>query len=199
MLSGNGAFEVSVGEYVSEFLLTNTLDDGSEFLINTYIERNGDMPVPWPGGGLDSATIRGGFQAPGTASGSMMYGHRLGDCAGDDEWNETTVNATFDAGNVEFSFRAIAGSVSTGPSGGFRAQGTLDGVDFDVDDYFRIFYAAEHHHFGGQYAVFFDEPIRGACGLRVNNNYEERSLSLIDCDLATLETIEDATIVASYD
>ena len=196
-LAGDGAFDVSVGDFQSTFSLVSTLDDDTEFSIEIYNESEDD--TPWPGGALNAALSAGGFGPPGTASGSLRYGHRLGDCAGNEEWNEVTVNATFAAGSVDFSFRAVPGSVSTGPSGGFRAQGTLDGTAFDVDDYFRIFYAAEHHHFGGEYAVFFDEPIRDACGLRVNATFEDRSLRLVDCDLETLETIDDATITGSFD
>lgn len=195
---GDGTFTVMVGDFVSQFDLTSPLDDGSMFSISTYLEREGDMPVPWPGGALDDS-LTGGFGAPGMLNGQLMYGHRLGPCAGNSEWLEITAAATFGAGNIEFSYRAMPGSVSTGPSGGFRAQGTLDGTAFDVDDYFRIFYAAEHHHFGGQYAVFFDEPIRGACGLRLHAGTGERSLSLVDCDLVTLEVIDDAVLSGSFE
>lgn len=196
--AGDGAFTVSVGEFLSQFQLRSSLDDDSEFSIDMFVERDGDMPVSWPGGALDGS-LTGGFGAPGTASGSLMYGHRLGPCAGRSEWLELSAAATFGAGSVEFSYRAVPGSVQTGPSGGFRARGTLDGVAFDVDDYFRIFYEAEHHHFGGDYVVFFDAPIRDACGLRLRAGFSGGSLELVDCDFVGLEVIEDAAITGPFE
>jgi hypothetical protein len=46
-----------------------------------------------------------------------------------------------------------------------RASGSFRGVPFDQRDYFKLVYSPEHHHFIRHYAVFFDAPVAGACGL----------------------------------
>jgi hypothetical protein len=81
----------------------------------------------------------------------------------------------------------------TGPSGFDRASGTLDGVSFDVRDYFQLVYRPDHHHFGLHFAIFFDEPIGDVCALRVEDidGLEGTTTAVVStaaCDLSVIET-----------
>ena len=42
---------------------------------------------------------------------------------------------------------------------------------------------------GGEHAVFFDSPLRGACGIRVDASTVEPTAALIDCDLGDIEPL----------
>ena len=84
---------------------------------------------------------------------------------------------------------------STEPSSYVRAQGTLDGVAFDVTDYWRLPYNPEHHHFSRDFGVLFDAPIGGACGLvaRKLDKWGEppaAEVATVDWDLAVVEARE---------
>lgn len=78
---------------------------------------------------------------------------------------------TLEGGTVELTvtiYRAGIG-VGTEPGSFDAASGTFRGVGFDQRDRFKLIYSPEHHHFARNFAVLFDAPIEGACGLEVIN------------------------------
>jgi hypothetical protein len=83
------------------------------------------------------------------------------------------------------------------------ATGTLDGKAFTQNDYWRLIYSADHHHFTRNFAVLFDAPIGDACGLKVTNFWGARDfaplpdVSTIKCDLSAIaaRTVSSATVV----
>jgi hypothetical protein len=102
-------------------------------------------------------------------------------------------NVVFEGGELTSDFFAAWGGT---PSSGLlvRASGTLDGVAFDQTDYWKLVNNHDHHFFGADWAVFFDAPINGACGLRVDDGNPIGSMVMydlavhtIDCDLQFLE------------
>jgi hypothetical protein len=72
------------------------------------------------------------------------------------------------------------------------ARGTLDGTAFTQNDYWKLVYSAPHHHFTRNFAVLFDAPINGACGLKVLDiDAYDRALPTvytIQCDLSNIAT-----------
>jgi len=110
---------------------------------------------------------------------------------------------TFEGGEVTFEL-GITGGVGTEEMLSVfpRASGTLDGTPFSQTDYFKLVYSADHHHFVRNFAVLFDQPIGGACGLKVLEfigNDPGSTLpraSTIDCELTDLEerTVTDASV-----
>ena len=82
------------------------------------------------------------------------------------------------------------GIVSEGQVVVTGAVGTLDGEAFDVTDYFRLVYNPEHHHFQRHFAVLFDAPIGGACGLAVRDlgsSPDIARVERVDCALGLLD------------
>lgn len=116
----------------------------------------------------------------------------IASCDFSDFGQEFSRSAIFANGDsIRFSFRAVPGSISTGPSGSHRVTGTIDDHAIDIKNYHQILYSPSHHHFGGgDHAVIFDAPLRGACGLRVNATGATPVASLIDCDLNDVKALE---------
>ncbi len=110
---------------------------------------------------------------------------------------------TFEGGEVTFEL-GITGGVGTEEMLSVfpRASGTLDGTPFAQTDYFKLVYSADHHHFIRNFAVLFDQPIGGACGLKVLEfvanapTIDLPLASTIDCNLTDLEvrTVTDASV-----
>ena len=110
---------------------------------------------------------------------------------------------TFQGGEVTFEL-GITGGVGTEEMLSVfpRASGTLDGTPFSQSDYFKLVYSADHHHFVRNFAVLFDQPIGGACGLKVLDVIAHTPTSplprasTIDCELTDLEerTVTDASV-----
>lgn len=164
------------------------------------------LPLPHP---LDGTPL--------DAWGDTGYATELWLCAGVDcdQWDDVRFEAcdadyprelnviTFEGGEVTFEL-GITGGVGTQEMLSVfpRASGTLDGTPFSQTDYFKLVYSADHHHFVRSFAVLFDEPIGGACGLKVLDviaNVPTSTLpraSTIDCDLSDLEerTVTDAGV-----
>jgi hypothetical protein len=72
-----------------------------------------------------------------------------------------------------------------------EGRGELDGTAFDQLDYWKLVYSAPHHHFSNRaFVVLFDQPISGACGLRVESldafDGTLPEVSLAGCDLQPL-------------
>jgi hypothetical protein len=96
----------------------------------------------------------------------------------------------FDGGDVDLRLDIGGSYASTEPASFVRATGTLDGVAFDVTDYFRLVYNPEHHHFQRHFAVLFDAPIGGACGLAVRelgSSPDVARVERVDCALGPLD------------
>jgi hypothetical protein len=98
----------------------------------------------------------------------------------------------FEGGTVTYHFMMGDSMASTEPGAFVRAEGILDGVAFDQLDYYKLIYNPEHHHFTRDYAVLFDAPIAGACGLMATQMeaYEptgNEELSTIDCALNAID------------
>lgn len=107
-----------------------------------------------------------------------------------ERWRHTVV---FEGGELTSDFFAAWGGT---PSSGLlvRASGTLDGVAFEQADYWKLVNNHDHHFFGADWAVIFDEPIGGACGLRVDDGNPIGSMVMydlavhtIDCDLQYIQ------------
>ncbi|MCB9684042.1 MAG: hypothetical protein H6738_01180 [Alphaproteobacteria bacterium] len=108
-------------------------------------------------------------------------------------YDEEHHQITFTGGDVDLEFRKGGSFASTEPAVFPRATGTLDGTAFDVTDYFRLIYNPEHHHFSRDFAVIFDAPINGACGLAVRNvdpwgNPPDTRVERVNCDLSLIDT-----------
>jgi hypothetical protein len=71
------------------------------------------------------------------------------------------------AGTVTFELRISESFSSTEPGAFVRASGTFRGTPFEQRDYWKLVYNPAHHHFVRNFAVIFDEPIDGACGIQV--------------------------------
>jgi len=100
----------------------------------------------------------------------------------------------FERGNIDLHFMMGDSMASTEPGAFVRAKGVLDGQVFDQQEYYKLVYNPEHHHFRRDYAVIFDEPIGDACGLKAINLVPwepegEEALYTIDCELGEIEQI----------
>jgi hypothetical protein len=71
------------------------------------------------------------------------------------------------AGTVTFELRISESFSSTEPGAFVRASGTFRGTPFEQRDYWKLVYNPAHHHFVRNFAVLFDEPIDGVCGIQV--------------------------------
>ena len=104
--------------------------------------------------------------------------------------NRSTV--TFDGGQVVFKVRiqSLPGGISESPMF-VSATGTLDSVAFAQTNYWKLVYSASHHQFSRSFAVLFDSPINGACGIKVTsvdpyNGSQLPQAYTIGCDLSNL-------------
>lgn len=77
------------------------------------------------------------------------------------------VTFTGNAGAVTFELRIGDSIASTEPGAFVRASGTYKGTSFDQRNYWKLIYNPAHHHFVRNFAVLFDAPIDGACGIQV--------------------------------
>jgi hypothetical protein len=103
------------------------------------------------------------------------------------------------AGTVTFELRIGQSFASTEPGAFVRAHGTFRGQDFDQRSYWKLVYNPEHHHFSRHFAVLFDSPIDGACGLQVTglepftDDYETDTAHTVTCGLDPIETLTVAS------
>jgi hypothetical protein len=99
---------------------------------------------------------------------------------------------TFSGGEVELYIQMGDSGDSTEPAAFVRATGTLDGVAFEQTDYYRLIYNPKHHHFERDFAVLLEEPIGGACGLKIEcldpwNEPPPSRMTTVNCDLSEIE------------
>jgi len=97
----------------------------------------------------------------------------------------------FGSGQLDLHLEMGTSMASTEPAAFVRAEGTFSGVPFDQQDYYHLIYNPEHHHFARDYAILFDAPIAGACGLKALGlvpwePYDITGLFSIDCDLSDI-------------
>jgi hypothetical protein len=104
--------------------------------------------------------------------------------------NRTTV--TFTGGQAVFDVRmaSLPGGISEAPVF-VMASGVLDSMAFEQRDYWKLVYAASHHQFSRSFAVLFDSPINGACGIKVMDvdpysGSQLPQVSTIQCDLSDI-------------
>jgi hypothetical protein len=98
---------------------------------------------------------------------------------------------TFDGGDLSFDVRMGVSMAATEPAAFVSASGTLDGESFAQSDYWKLIYNPTHHHFSRDFAVLFDSPIAGACGLKATDldpwgDAPPARVHTIDCDLGEL-------------
>jgi len=105
---------------------------------------------------------------------------------------------TFEGGDLRVILRLGESGDGTEPGAFVHAEGTLDGTDFVQEDYFKLLYHPEHHHFSRDFGVLFDEPIGEACGVAAYyldpwNEAPATEVKLIDC---AVDPIEDRTVLS---
>jgi hypothetical protein len=97
---------------------------------------------------------------------------------------------TFQGGQIVLDLRIGTSMASTEPGAFVGASGTLDGTPFTQTEYYALVYSPTHHHFSRSFAVIFDTPIGGACGLKVlavdPYNTTLPTVSTIQCDLSDI-------------
>jgi hypothetical protein len=98
-------------------------------------------------------------------------------------------------GSVSLELRIGSSFASTEPGAFVRASGSFRGQDFDQSDYFKLIYRPAHHHFERYFAVLFDEPIDGVCGVQIDglepfDDFTPDQAFAVDCELNQLETLE---------
>jgi hypothetical protein len=113
--------------------------------------------------------------------------------------NRTTV--TFAGGQAVFDVRlaSLPGGISESPVF-VVASGMLDSIAFEQRDYWKLVYAATHHQFSRSFAVLFDAPINGACGIKVTSvdpysGSQLPEVSTIQCDLSNVAVRTVSTVV----
>lgn len=99
-----------------------------------------------------------------------------------------------DAAEVRFEIRIGTSPASTEPAAFVRAEGTFGGEAFVQTDYFHLVYHPSHHHFERAFAVLFDAPIEGVCGIEVDNleawdDYTPDEAYAVDCTLTRLRPL----------
>ena len=98
--------------------------------------------------------------------------------------------------SVVFDVRIGTSFASTEPGAFVRASGTYQDESFDQESYWKLVYNPQHHHFARDFAVLFDAPIGGACGIEVANlepgseDYLFDEAYAVDCELNRIETLE---------
>jgi hypothetical protein len=114
------------------------------------------------------------------------------DSCNPEDYTPEPSTVTFEGGQVVFDvrLRPLPGGISESPVF-IVASGTLDSVEFEQTDYYKLVYSASHHQYLRSFAVLFDEPIDGACGLKVIdldslNGPELPRFYTIECDLSNL-------------
>lgn len=102
-------------------------------------------------------------------------------------------NVQFEGGEVSLELRIAM--VDATMFGLFpRATGVLDGTAFEQADYWKLAFHSVLHFFLCDFIILFDQPIGGACGLKIEklstwDDYidPERKLATIRCDCSEIE------------
>jgi hypothetical protein len=99
-----------------------------------------------------------------------------------------------DDGELTLDVRIGESFASTEPGAFVAARGSFRGVAFEQTNYFKLVYRPAHHHFERDFAVLFDTPIDGACGVQVetfpaNSTGVEPTAATVDCALDPIDTL----------
>lgn len=71
-----------------------------------------------------------------------------------------------------------------------EASGTLGATPFDQTSHWKLAFSAGHHLMTQHFAVLFDEPIDGACGLQVlDDGAALPAVATIECDLSVIASL----------
>jgi hypothetical protein len=97
-------------------------------------------------------------------------------------------------GELTLDLRIGESFAGTEPGAFVAARGTFRGVAFEQTNYFKLVYRPAHHHFERDFAVLFDAPIDGACGIQVetfpaNSTGVEPTAATVDCALDPIDTL----------
>jgi len=100
----------------------------------------------------------------------------------------TTV--TFDGGEVSLTVRIVQIETTGDIAAFLEASGTLGATPFDQTSYWKLAFSAGHHLMTQDFAVLFDDPIDGACGLEVLDVGEGLpTVATIECDLSVIASL----------
>jgi hypothetical protein len=99
---------------------------------------------------------------------------------------------TFEGGSIELFIRMGWSAASTEPALFISGAGTLDTASFSQEDFYKLIYNPEHHHFSRDFIVLFDTPISKACGIKVQALEPWPTdpfgrVALVNCDLSERE------------
>jgi hypothetical protein len=114
----------------------------------------------------------------------------------DETWTKNEHRVEFDGGNIDLELWLGQNTTQTAPGMFTEALGFFDGGAFNSRDYFQLIYRPDHHHLKRHFAVLFDSPIAGACGLRIEEidaiDKEEPTaiVHTMNCDLSIIEERE---------
>jgi hypothetical protein len=111
---------------------------------------------------------------------------------------------TFDDGQMALDVRIGQSSASTEPGAFVRASGTFRGVAFEQTNYWKLVYRPAHHHFERDFAVLFDAPIDGACGLQIlafsaDPQGVAPTAATVDCALDPIDALEVQSFTLTQD
>lgn len=103
-----------------------------------------------------------------------------------------------DGAEVHFELRIGQSPASTEPAAFVRAHGEFEGQAFDQRDFFKLVYNPSHHHFERHFAVLFDQPIDGVCGIEIEglepwDDYQPDTAHAVACDLGRLRELDVLT------
>jgi hypothetical protein len=158
---------------------------GPEGTVPEPIPVDGTLFHPDTGAGLVFTLAPPGV--PSYEPGAIDFGACL-----DPTWTVDVHHVTFDGGEISMTLRLGDNITQTAPGAFVQATGTLDGVAFDVREYFQLVYRPDHHHFNRHFAVVFDAPIGDVCALRVEGFDPAASngslVSTAGCDLVPTGT-----------
>tara|TARA_Y100001968_G_scaffold317764_1_gene347168 strand:+ start:465 stop:1535 length:1071 start_codon:yes stop_codon:yes gene_type:complete len=98
----------------------------------------------------------------------------------------------FNGGELQLDIRMGESAAATEPAAFIRAAGNLDGQDFEQTSYWKLIYNPTHHHFSRDFALLFDSPIGGACGIKAINldpwgDAPPGQVFTVDCELSNIE------------
>jgi hypothetical protein len=100
----------------------------------------------------------------------------------------------FDGGEIALDLRIGQSYASTEPGAFVGASGVFRGIAFEQTNYFKLVYRPAHHHFERDFAVLFDEPIDGACGIQISTFPADLAgvaptAATVDCALEPIDSL----------
>lgn len=110
----------------------------------------------------------------------------------------------FEGGEMALDVRIGQSYASTEPGAFVSARGTFRGVAFEQNDYFKLVYRPAHHHTERDFAVLFDEPIDGACGIQIltfpaDPQGMAPTASTVDCALDPIDALAVESVALTHD